>query len=664
MIVELGHFALWTALIIAIVQSVFPLYGSYRGKAALVALARPLAVIMMLCLVVSIVSLGYAFYYNDFSVVYVAAHSNAVLPWFYRITAIWGGHEGSLLLWMTVLSLWGAAVALLSRRIPDEVVARVLSVMGMICVGFLLFILLTSSPFDRYVFGVPLDGTDLNPLLQDIGLIMHPPMLYMGYVGFSVAFAFAVAGLLGGKLDPVWARWARPWTTIAWCFLTCGIALGSWWAYYELGWGGWWFWDPVENASLMPWIVGTALMHALAVTDTRGLLKAWTVLLSLMAFLLSLLGTFIVRSGVLTSVHAFANDPTRGAYVLGFLTVVLVASLVLFALRAPILRSRAGFAPLSRESFMLGNNLILMVGAFIVVIGTLAPLVFEALDMRISIREPYFNMFSVPLMLVLMTLMVPGVLSRWKQQDGKQLLNRLWPTLLVAIVIGAAVSVWLGDMGVYGSIALVLAAWVVVAQLADTIVRANRYGKGVLDGLVRLPRSYKGMVLAHTGVALLVAGIAIVSQHSVERHVSMVAGSEAELGSYTYRLDRFDDHTGPNYHAFQGYFSIYRNGELDATVVSEKRNYFGGGQPTTEAGIDGGLWRDLYVSLGEQIPETDSRWAVRLYYRPAVRWIWLGALVMSLGGIWAILDRRYRRREVQEDNLADGTAEGKAGGQA
>ena len=648
MIVAAGHFCLWLALILALTQAIFPLYGSFRGKPALVELARPLAWMLSLSLLSAFFVLGYAFWRNDFSVVYVAEHSNLALPWYYRLVAIWGGHEGSLLLWTTIIGLWGAAVALLSRAIPAEVVARVLATLGMITIGFLLFMLMTSNPFDRYTVGIPLDGADLNPLLQDPGLIIHPPMLYMGYVGFSVAFAFAVAGLLGGKLDPAWARWARPWTTVAWCFLTCGIALGSWWAYYELGWGGWWFWDPVENASLMPWLVGTALMHSLAVTDKRGLLRAWTVLLSLIAFLLSLLGTFLVRSGVLTSVHAFANDPARGAFVLGFLSIVLVLSLGLFALRANSLRSQAGFAPLSREGLLLGNNLLLVVAAFIVVLGTLAPLVFEAMHMRISIRAPYFNLFIVPLVLLLLVLMVPGVLSRWKQQQAAPLWQQLWPSLLLAVFGGGLASWWLGDMGVQGSLALVLALWVVLAQLHDGARRALAFQQGLGSGLARLSRSYKGMVVAHCGLALVVAGVAIVSEHSIERNVSMAPGSSVTVGNYRFDLTAFGNRQGPNYQAFQGDFQVSHDGKPVAQLTSEKRNYVGGGQSTTEAGIDASLWRDLYVALGEPLHDADNHWAVRVYYRPAVRWLWLGALIMALGGAWALLDKRYRKPTRKE----------------
>ncbi len=650
MIVEIGHFCLWLALVIAVTQAFLPLYGSFRQKPALMALARPLAWLLATCLVVAFFVLMYAFYVHDFSVKFVAEHSNLALPWYYRLTAVWGGHEGSLLLWTMILSVWGAAVALLSRRIPREVVARVLSVMGMITIGFLLFMLLTSNPFDRYAVLVPLDGTDLNPLLQDPGLIVHPPMLYMGYVGFSVAFSFAVAGLLGGKLDPAWARWARPWTTIAWCFLTCGIALGSWWAYYELGWGGYWFWDPSENASLMPWITGTALMHSLAVTDKRGMFRSWTVLLALTTFLLSLLGTFIIRSGVLTSVHAFAVDPTRGAFVLGFLSVVLVLSLSLFAWRANALRSRASFAPLSREGFILGNNLLLVVAVFIVVVGTLSPLVYEAIGERISIRAPYFNRFIVPLALFLLLCLVPGVVSSWRRQNWRQLLQQLWPSLSVSVILGGLVSGLIGGMGFYGSLAIILTIWVVLAQLHDAFRRASKSQEGLAVGVKRLTRSYKGMVVAHCGLAFLIAGIALVSYQSIERHVSMAPGTVATVGDYQFKLNGFDKVKGPNYDAFRGNFTVTRDGELVTKLHSEKRNYVGGGQTTTEAGIDAGFWRDIYVALGRSLDKDEQRWAVRLYYRPGIRWLWLGALIMALGGGWTLFDRRFRlKREVRDE---------------
>ncbi|MGB2247536.1 MAG: heme lyase CcmF/NrfE family subunit, partial [Alcanivorax sediminis] len=510
MAAEIGHLSLWLALAAALCLSVFPLVGVSRGIAAWQWYARPLASVQWLAMTVGMVALGYSFYINDFTVSYVANHSNSALPLGYRISAIWGGHEGSLLLWGWLLASWAAMVGLLSRSVPQEMVARVLAVMGMIAVGFLLFMLLTSNPFDRTLPWFPLDGADLNPLLQDPGLIVHPPMLYMGYVGFSVAFAFAVAGLLTGNLDPAWARWARPWTTVAWCFLTVGIALGSWWAYYELGWGGWWFWDPVENASLMPWLAGTALIHSLAVSEKRNLFRAWTVLLAIITFSMSLLGTFLVRSGVLTSVHAFANDPTRGAFILGFLVVVAGGALTLFAVRASALRSDGGFKPLSREAFLLGNNLLLLTAMAVVLVGTIAPLFFEWMDLKISIRSPYFNGFFVPLTFVLILLLVPGVFSNWKRQEGNSLLKRIGLLLPAAIIAGWFAARIPEPSPWQGVLAIMLSVYLILAHGDDVLRRARAYGVGLGAGLRKLARSYWGMVIAHCGLAVMVAGITVV----------------------------------------------------------------------------------------------------------------------------------------------------------
>ena len=532
MAAEIGHLSLWLALAAALCLSVFPLVGVQRNILALQWYARPLAWVQWLALTLSMVCLGYSFYINDFSVAYVANHSNSALPVAYRLSAIWGGHEGSLLLWGWMLGGWAAMVGVLSRSVPLAMVARVLSVMGMISVGFLLFMLLTSNPFDRVLPWFPLDGADLNPLLQDPGLIIHPPMLYMGYVGFSVAFAFAVAGLLAGNLDPAWARWARPWTTVAWSFLTVGIALGSWWAYYELGWGGWWFWDPVENASLLPWLAGTALIHSLAVTEKRNLFRAWTVLLAIIAFSLSLLGTFLVRSGVLTSVHAFANDPERGAFILGFLIVVAGGALTLFAVRSSTLTNNKGFKPVSREAFLLGNNLILLTATFVVLVGTIAPLFFEALDLKISIRSPYFNGFFVPLTMALIVLMVPGVFSNWKRQDGRVLVKRMAMLAPAAVIAG-----WFGSRlpepsPWQGVLAIMLASYLVFAHVDDVVRRARAYGQGFFTGLRKLGRAYWGMVSAHCGLAVMVAGITLVSFHEVERDIRMGPGDRASIGEY------------------------------------------------------------------------------------------------------------------------------------
>ncbi|PKM21597.1 MAG: heme lyase NrfEFG subunit NrfE [Gammaproteobacteria bacterium HGW-Gammaproteobacteria-14] len=499
------------------------------------------------------------------------------------------------------------------------------------------------NPFDRNLPWFPLDGGDLNPLLQDPGLIIHPPMLYMGYVGFSVAFAFAIAGLLAGRLDPDWARWARPWTTVAWSFLTIGIALGSWWAYYELGWGGWWFWDPVENASLMPWLCGTALIHSLAVTERRGLFRAWTVLLAIMAFSLCLLGTFLVRSGVLTSVHSFANDPARGAFILAFLLIVVGGSLTLFAVRAPVLRHRAGFEWLSRDSFLLGNNLILLVATFVVLMGTLFPLLGEAMDIKISVRSPYFNAFFVPLTLVLMLLMVPGMLSNWKKQDSRALVRRLVVLAPVSIVMGVLwVAVTGGKLPFVAILAIVLVAFVILAQVSDWWIKARAFRVGVLRGSRRLHRAYYGMITAHIGLAILVAGITQVSFREVERDVRMTPGEMIEMAGYQFEFSELTEREGPNFDAIRGVFSVSSGDRAVTVLTPEKRTYRVSGQVMTEAAIHSRPARDLYVALGE--PIDDTAWAVRVYYKPGIGWLWLGSGLLALGGFMAATDRRYRRR--------------------
>ncbi|MCK0537685.1 heme lyase CcmF/NrfE family subunit [Alcanivorax quisquiliarum] len=658
MTAELGHFAVWMALVLALLQSVLPLIGAWRGNIALMSTARPLAIMQLLLLTIALIALGYAFYFNDFTLAYVANHSNSALPWGYRLSAIWGGHEGSLLLWVWMLAGWGAAVAWLSKSVPATMVARVLAVMGMIGIGFLSFMLFTSNPFDRLLPWFPLDGADLNPLLQDPGLIVHPPMLYMGYVGFSVAFAFAVAGLLAGRLDPVWARWARPWTTIAWAFLTVGIALGSWWAYYELGWGGWWFWDPVENASLMPWLSGTALIHSLAVAEKRNLFRAWTVLLAILTFSLSLLGTFLVRSGILTSVHAFANDPERGTFILIFLALVAGGSLSLFALRAPKLKNNAGFRLLSRESFLLGNNLLLLTATFVVLLGTLFPLIGDALDVRISISAPYFNKFFVPLTLVLMALLSLGMISNWKSHRGDAFRRRVLP-LIPASLVGGLLAAWLpGGTPWLGTLGFIMVAWVVLAHLDDMIRKARASRGSFFAGLWRLSNGYKGMVLAHCGLALLVAGIILVTHHEIERDVRMVPGDTVQVGGYDFAFVDVGPRAGPNYDAMRGEFRVTRNGRAVTTMYPEKRTYRVGGQVMTQVALRPGLIHDLYVALGEPL-DMPGAWAVRVYFKPGVRWIWAGALLMSLGGVLAVIDKRYRRRPAR-DTTAQAVAEGSA----
>lgn len=651
MVAELGHFCLWLALALAILQSFAPVYGYVTGKPWMLAVARPAAILQWLTLTVGLLALAWAFYRHDFSISYVAGHSNSKLPLGYRISAIWGGHEGSLLLWVWILALWGLLVSFLRGSVPKDVHALVLAVMGMIGIGFLCFMLFTSNPFDRNLPWFPLDGGDLNPLLQDPGLIIHPPMLYTGYVGFSVAFAFAIAGLIAGKLDPVWARWARPWTTVAWAFLSIGIALGSWWAYYELGWGGWWFWDPVENASLMPWLCGTALIHSLAVTEKRGLFRAWTVLLAIMAFSLCLLGTFLVRSGVLTSVHSFANDPARGAFILAFLVIVVGGSLALFAVRAPVLRHRAGFEFLSRDSFLLANNLILLTATFVVLMGTLFPLLGEALEIKISVRSPYFNAFFVPLTLVLMMLLVPGMSSNWKKQDGKVLLTRLFWLIPASIVLGVLLVVASGgELPFVAVLAVVLVVYVLLAHIVDWLQKALAFRSGLFAGARRLTRAYYGMVLGHIGLAIIVAGVTQVSFRESERDLRMVSGDVATVAGYEFTFAEVVDRAGPNFDAVRGIVPITANGRLVTTLYPEKRTYLASGQVMTEAAIHSNLWRDLYVALGE--PIDDNAWAVRIYYKPGIGWLWIGSLLLGAGGFLAASDRRYRSRKPEEADAA------------
>jgi cytochrome c-type biogenesis protein CcmF len=643
MIPELGHFALILALGLALIQAVVPLWGSLDGRRAWMELARPLAWGQLTFLALAFLCLVQALLTDDFSVVYVASNSNTLMPDIYKLSAVWGAHEGSLLLWALLLAGWGAAVAALSRNLPLSMIARVIAVQGMIAIGFLLFMLLTSNPFER-VFPAPLEGRDLNPLLQDPGLAIHPPMLYMGYVGFSVAFAFAIAALIGGRLDAAWARWSRPWTTGAWIFLTLGIVLGSWWAYYELGWGGWWFWDPVENASFMPWLVGTALIHSLAVTEKRGAFKRWTVLLAISAFSLSLLGTFLVRSGVLTSVHAFATDPARGTFILGFLVIVIGGSLGLYAWRAPAVSTGGRFDLVSRESFLLLNNLLLTALAALVLFGTLAPLIYEAAGWgKISVGFPWFNLMFVALSPLLVLAMGIGPLTRWKQDDASRLLRLLWLALALGLtvgVLGATGLILPGNLHV--GLGLGLAAWLVVTHLIGLGDRLKRRGlSGLASDLGGQGLSWYGMWLAHVGIAVFIVGVTMVSNFGIETDVRMSPGSDHEVAGYRFQFKGVTTENGPNYQAKRGEFLIFEDDRQVAVLYPEKRAYKAGGMPMTEAGIDPGLLRDLYVSLGEPVGNQGD-WAIRLYYKPYVRWIWLGGLLMALGGLLAASDRRYR----------------------
>ncbi|MFQ5487315.1 MAG: heme lyase CcmF/NrfE family subunit [Gammaproteobacteria bacterium] len=640
MIPEIGHFALIVALGLALVQGTLPLIGAARGNAAWMAVARPAAQGQFVFVAIAFGCLTYAFISNDFSVLYTASHSNSALPLQYRIAGVWGGHEGSLLLWAMMLTAWTLAVTVFSRKLPDEMVARVIGVLGLVSVGFLLFMLVTSNPFERLIPAAP-EGRDLNPLLQDPGLVIHPPMLYMGYVGFSVAFAFAIAALLGGRLDAAWARWSRPWTTVAWMFLTVGIALGSWWAYYELGWGGWWFWDPVENASFMPWLVGTALIHSLAVTEKRGSFKNWTVLLAIMAFSLSLLGTFLVRSGVLTSVHAFATDPERGVFILAFLAAVVGSSLFLYALRAPKVGVGGRFDLLSRESLLLLNNVLLIVAAGSVLLGTIYPLVLDALGLgKISVGPPYFEAVFVPLMVPLVFLMGVGPVARWKKARLPELAVRLRWAFGSAVVVALVLPFLLGGWTPMISLGLLLAAWLISTIALGFVRRYRRNRELGRPGLAGMSRSYYGMQLAHLGVAVFIIGVTLVKGYESEKDLRMGVGDTATIGGYTFRFDGVVDVPGPNYQATRGYISVSKGGRDLMVLHPEKRIYTVQTMPMTEAAIDTGLFRDLYVSLGE--PLSGGAWIVRIYYKPFVDWIWGGAVLMALGGLLAVSDRRYR----------------------
>ena len=650
MIPEIGSFLLCLALGVSLLLLIYPLWGAARRDARLMAMARPLAVALFTCVAGAFLILVHAFVVNDFSVAYVAANSNSLLPVWYRVAATWGAHEGSLLLWVLLLSGWTLAVALFSRSMPQEAIARVLAVMGMINLAFLLFITLTSNPFIRTLPDLPIDGNDLNPMLQDIGLIFHPPLLYMGYVGFSVAFAFAIASLLAGRLDTAWARWSRTWTLAAWVFLTAGIVLGSAWAYYELGWGGWWFWDPVENASLMPWLAGTALLHSLAVTEKRGAFKAWTVLLAISAFSLSLLGTFLVRSGVLVSVHSFASDPARGMFILAFLVIAIGGSLLLYAIKGGRVRGRVQNELWSRESFLLGNNVLLIAAMLVVLLGTMLPLVHKQLGLgSISIGEPFFNTLFTWLMAPLALMLGIGPLVRWRRDSPKTLWKRLGVAALTTCVLSILLPWLMQDrieaMTVVG---LLMAIWVILLTLMELHERAT-HRHGFFSGLLRLSRSHWGMVLGHLGVAVTVIGIAFSQNYSVERDVRMMAGDSVDIHNYHFTFRALHNLQGPNYSGDVGVIDVTRNGQQEATLYAEKRYYSVARMMMTEAAIDGGLTRDLYAALGEELG--GDSWAVRIYYKPFVRWIWFGGLLMAAGGVLCLLDPRYRSRKKAQEAL-------------
>lgn len=642
---ELGHVALIIALCFALAQASVPMLGSFTGHSSWIRLGHSLALGQFVFIALSFACLANAFLQDDFSVAYVANNSNTLLPDRFKFSAVWGAHEGSLLLWVLMLAGWSAAVALYSRELPRQLVARVLSVMGFVAVGFIIFLLLTSNPFDRLLPVSPVEGRDLNPLLQDFGLIVHPPMLYMGYVGFAVPFAFAIAALIGNQFDSAWARWARPWINVAWAFLTLGIGLGSWWAYYELGWGGWWFWDPVENASFMPWLVGTALVHSIAATEKRGVFRSWTLLLAIFAFSLSLLGAFLVRSGILTSVHAFASDPERGAFILGFIALVIGGSLTLFALRGPAMQKVAGYGAWSREMMLLLNNILLVSSMAMILVGTLYPLLADVLDLgKISVGPPYFDFFFVPLMSGLAIAVGFAAFTRWKKTDPSLLRNKAVVPALVSLLLALVLPLFLASETSWSSYSLgaaftlLIGFWVIAMTARDLIDKtAGKWAK-----LSKLSGSYWGMVVAHMGLAVCILGVGLSSVYSMQRDVRMEPGDRVQVSGYEFEFVRVTQVEGPNYLAYRGEINVEQQGSMVATMLPEKRNYRAGGQVMTEAAIDGALHRDLYVSLGE--PLAGQAWAVRLYVKPFVRCIWLGALMIALGGLIAAADKRYRRR--------------------
>ncbi|QPB42988.1 heme lyase CcmF/NrfE family subunit [Rodentibacter haemolyticus] len=641
MIAELGNYALALSLAVSLMLAIFPLWGAEKSNVQLMALARPMTYGLFVTLTIAFVALFYLFAVNDFSVQYVVNNSNSTLPIYYRLSAVWGSHEGSLLLWIWLLTLWSAAVALFSKHLPQEAVARVLGIMGIISVGFVLFVLFTSNPFTRTFPNFPVDGKELNPMLQDVGLIFHPPLLYMGYVGFSVAFAFAIASLMTGKLDSAWARWSRPWTLAAWVFLTLGIVLGSWWAYYELGWGGWWFWDPVENSSFMPWLAGTALIHSLSVTEKRASFKAWTVLLAILAFSLCLLGTFLVRSGILVSVHAFASDPTRGLYILAYLIVVIGGSLALYAYKGSQIRSLDNAERYSRESMLLLNNILLMTALCVVFLGTLLPLVHKQLGLgTISIGAPFFDQMFLIIMTPFALLLGIGPLVKWRRDQFSAIRLPVIISLIVMSVAGFALPYFLQDkITVSAMLGSMMTVIIVLLALYELQQRAT-YRESFFIGVRKLSRSHWGMLLAHLGVAMTIWGIAFSQNFSVERDVRMKVGDSAQIGHYEFKFTGVSDANGPNYIGGKAQIDISKNGKPEAVLFAEKRFYTVSRMSMTEAAIDGGFTRDLYVALGEKLD--DDSWALRLYYKPFIRWIWIGGLFMALGGLLCMFDRRYR----------------------
>ena len=647
MIAELGNYGLALALALSIFLAILPLVGAEKGNAKLMNLGRPLTWAMFLALSLSFGSLFYLFAVNDFSVQYVVNNSNSTLPLQYRLSAVWGSHEGSLLLWIWLLALWAVGVATFTRKMPEEAVARVLSVMGLISIGFMVFIIFSSNPFNRTFPDFPADGRELNPMLQDVGLIFHPPLLYMGYVGFSVAFAFAIASLMTGKLDTAWARWSRPWTMAAWVFLTLGIVLGSWWAYYELGWGGWWFWDPVENASLMPWLAGTALIHSLAVTEKRSTFKAWTVLLAILAFSLCLLGTFLVRSGILVSVHAFASDPTRGLYILAYLVFVIGGSLLLYAFQGAKIKSLDNYQRYSRETLLLLNNVMLMAFLSVVFLGTILPLIHKQIGLgSVSIGAPFFNQMFLILMVPFAFILGIGPLVKWRRDQISAIRTPVMISLVMMIALGFGLPYLVGARITATSVmGVMMSAIIVILSLYEMHTRAT-HRHSFLTGMLKLSRSHWGMVFAHLGVAMTVFGIAMSHNFSIEKDVRMREGDSVQILDYNFTFKGLKITDGANYQGGTADIEITRNGKLEATLHAEKRFYNVSKMGMTEAAIDWGFTRDLYAALGEQLD--DGSWGLRLYYKPFIRWIWLGGVFMALGGLLCMLDKRYRIRVREE----------------
>ncbi|MFL1732147.1 heme lyase CcmF/NrfE family subunit [Moraxella oculi] len=660
LITELGYFALLLALVIALLQAILPAIGVVKHQIHWQRLAPSLAVAQFLAMLVSFAALMMGFIYNDFSLVYVASHSNSLLPWYYKLSATWGGHEGSLLLWVTILAAWCMLVAVFSRALPLDMRARVLSVLGMVQVMMLLMLIFTSSPFERTLPNLPVDGVDLNPLLQDSGLIFHPPMLYMGYVGLAVPFAFCMAALWAARLDAVWTRWSRPWAVVAWCFLTLGIALGSWWAYYELGWGGWWFWDPVENASLMPWLAVTALIHSLAVTEKRGVFKAWTMMLAILAFALSLLGTFLVRSGAITSVHSFAADPTRGLAILAILGVVVGGGLLMFALRGWRLTIESRYELKSRETVLIINNIILLVATLVVLLGTLYPMLADAFKWgQVSVGAPYFNALFVPASWLLLAFMGVGSCLRYKY-DSRPLLTTLAACAVSAFVLGAVIAYMMSMLEEYAHfdkevyVTAALCVWVLAFMVLD-IKDKTRHAKDLLSGLKKLTPSYHGMQLAHIGVLVTSLGVAGVSAMSLEKDVAMTVGDSTHVQGYDFYLQDFEVLKSANYDATRATVQVKKDDKIVTTLYPEKRHYIVSMMPMTEVGIHPSLFNELYIALGEPIADdlgrlSNDTWAVRVYVKPMVRWMWLGAILMAFGGLVAIMDKRYRIKKTKSNH--------------